>query len=251
MKFDVRIDGQARTVTIERGAQGALRVTVSGPDRDHGSARGSERSGDKVALGARAKAGAKHAAPDIAPDIGPEIRKDAARPIEQEARQNTEHDTEQDTRQDARQHTPQHTAETYTGTEREADAVDLGGGAYSILLDGAAFDIQVVPAAENLAVLCRGREFHASVRDPRAWRRAGAGVQEAHGPRQVVAPMPGKVVRVLVTAGETVALRQGLVVVEAMKMQNEIRAPKDGLIDRVFVREGQAVTTGEPLVNIV
>jgi pyruvate carboxylase subunit B len=62
--------------------------------------------------------------------------------------------------------------------------------------------------------------------------------------------MPGKVVRVLVAAGEAVEARQGLVVVEAMKMQNEIRAPKSGLVDRVFVREGQAVTSGEPLVSI-
>jgi biotin carboxyl carrier protein len=132
----------------------------------------------------------------------------------------------------------------------QVDAIAVGGGAYSILLDGLAFEVQVVPKAHGLSVLCRGQEFHASVRDPRAWRRGAGGGQEAQGRQQVVAPMPGKVIRVLVTAGEAVEARQGLVVVEAMKMQNEIRAPKNGLVDRVFVREGQAVTSGEPLVSI-
>jgi biotin carboxyl carrier protein len=132
----------------------------------------------------------------------------------------------------------------------QTDAIDLGGGAYSILLGGMAFEIQVVPGAHGLSVLCRGHEFHASVRDPRAWRRGDGEGPEAQGRQQVVAPMPGKVVRVLVAAGEAVEARQGLVVVEAMKMQNEIRAPKSGLVDRVFVREGQAVTSGEPLVSI-
>lgn len=132
----------------------------------------------------------------------------------------------------------------------QTDAIDLGGGAYSILLGGLAFEVQVVPEAHGLSVLCRGQQFHASVRDTRAWRRGDGGGPEAQGRQQVVAPMPGKVVRVLVAAGEVVEARQGLVVVEAMKMQNEIRAPKSGLVDRVFVREGQAVTSGEPLVSI-
>jgi biotin carboxyl carrier protein len=62
--------------------------------------------------------------------------------------------------------------------------------------------------------------------------------------------MPGKVIRILVSAGETVEADQGLVVVEAMKMQNEIRAPKAGRIERIFIREGQAVAAGEVLVTI-
>ena len=132
----------------------------------------------------------------------------------------------------------------------QIDAIAVGGGAYSVLLGGMAFEVQVVPGAHGLSVLCRGLEFQASVRDPRAWRRGASRGQEAEGRQQVVAPMPGKVIRVLVTAGETVKARQGLVVVEAMKMQNEIRAPKNGVVDRVFVREGQAVTSGESLVSI-
>jgi biotin carboxyl carrier protein len=59
--------------------------------------------------------------------------------------------------------------------------------------------------------------------------------------------MPGKVVRVLVKAGDQVEAAQGLLVVEAMKMQNEIRSPKGGTVERVLVKEGQAVNAGEVL----
>ena len=62
--------------------------------------------------------------------------------------------------------------------------------------------------------------------------------------------MPGKVIRVLVSAGDVVEAGQGLIVVEAMKMQNEIRSPKAGKIERVLAREGQAVSAGETLLVI-
>lgn len=67
----------------------------------------------------------------------------------------------------------------------------------------------------------------------------------------MTAPMPGKVVRILVSEGATVEADQGLMVVEAMKMQNEIRASISGKVERIFVREGQAVAAGEPLAVIV
>lgn len=70
------------------------------------------------------------------------------------------------------------------------------------------------------------------------------------GPQKVNAPMPGKVVRVLVKAGDTVQTRQGLVVVEAMKMENELRAARAGTVREVFVREGQSVDAGTPLVAV-
>jgi pyruvate carboxylase subunit B len=71
---------------------------------------------------------------------------------------------------------------------------------------------------------------------------------QAEGRQQVVAPMPGKVVRVLVSAGEQVEAGQGLLVVEAMKMQNEIRSPKSGTVEKVVASEGQAVNAGDVLV---
>ncbi|HZV60180.1 MAG TPA: biotin/lipoyl-containing protein, partial [Candidatus Eremiobacteraceae bacterium] len=67
------------------------------------------------------------------------------------------------------------------------------------------------------------------------------------GRQQITAPMPGKIVRVLVKEGEQVEVGQGLLVVEAMKMQNEIRSPKNGKVERVHVKEGQTVNSGEIL----
>jgi len=140
-----------------------------------------------------------------------------------------------------------------------ADAVETGAGSYSILLAGRAFEARVsherpaepVEDDENdLLVRCAGMEFRVQVRDPRSWRAGRRGALEAAGPQQVVAPMPGKVVRVLVAAGETVEAGRGLVVVEAMKMQNEIRAPKSGKVERVLVAEGQAVRAQEALLII-
>jgi len=88
------------------------------------------------------------------------------------------------------------------------------------------------------------------VLDPRAWRGKRGGVLEAEGRQQIIAPMPGKVVRLLVKAGDAVEAGQGLLVVEAMKMQNEIRAPKTGKVERILISEGQAVNAGDVLAVV-
>ena len=86
-----------------------------------------------------------------------------------------------------------------------------------------------------------GLEFNAEVIDPRSWRGRRHGSAEAEGRQQIVAPMPGKVVRLLVKAGDAVEAGQGLLVVEAMKMQNEIRSPKSGTVERVVVGDAGEV----------
>ena len=86
--------------------------------------------------------------------------------------------------------------------------------------------------------------------DARRYRRAGDGPVAAAGELRVLAPMPGRVVRVLVKAGDEVALRQGLVVVEAMKMENEIAAAKAGRVKDVAVEAGQSVEAGRLLLRI-
>jgi len=134
--------------------------------------------------------------------------------------------------------------------DRKIDAVEIAPNIYSILMNGRAFEAVVVPTAEGLLVRCGAYEFHAFVSDPRAWLGSRGALFGAEGKQRVIAPMPGKIVRILVSAGETVETNQGLLVVEAMKMQNEIRAPKAGKVERVFVREGQAVAAGEDLVTI-
>lgn len=134
--------------------------------------------------------------------------------------------------------------------DRTIDAVEVAPNTYSILVNGRAFEAVMMPAAEGVQVRCGGQEFHAIVSDPRAWRRRQAALFGSEGKQQITAPMPGKVIRVLVSAGEKVQTDQGLVVIEAMKMQNEIRAPKAGTIERIFIREGDAVAAGEPLLTI-
>jgi biotin carboxyl carrier protein len=137
---------------------------------------------------------------------------------------------------------------TFDGGPGVADVTEIAPNTYSVLLDGRSHEICVTPSPGGRLNLQTGRfEFEAEVVDPRSWSgRHHAGV-EAEGRQQIVAPMPGKIVRVLVKAGDRVEAGQGLLVVEAMKMQNEIRSPKGGTIERVLAEEGQAVNAGEVL----
>ena len=84
----------------------------------------------------------------------------------------------------------------------------------------------------------------------RGGRRGSLGRAGSSGPRRIVAPMPGRIVKVLVKPGEAVAARQGLVVVEAMKMENELRAPGPGTVTEVKVTEGASVEANAVLVVI-
>ncbi len=134
------------------------------------------------------------------------------------------------------------------GQPIEADAVEIAPYTFSILLNGRSYEIRVAPAPDGKLKLQTGtHEFTAEVIDPRSWSGRRHGHVEAEGRQQIVAPMPGKVVRLLVKAGDRVEAGQGLFVVEAMKMQNEIRSPKSGTVERVLAKEGQAVNAGEVL----
>jgi biotin carboxyl carrier protein len=140
---------------------------------------------------------------------------------------------------------------TVDGRELEADAVEVAPAIYSILIGGESLEVRVEPAAAGgLRVTAGGREYAVRVRDPRQWRRGGAGPVEAEGRQRVLAPMPGKIVRVLVKDGEAVNAGQGLLVIEAMKMQNEVKSPKSGTVERILVKEGQAVNAGEALAIV-
>jgi biotin carboxyl carrier protein len=132
------------------------------------------------------------------------------------------------------------------------DAVELAPHTLSILLDGQNFEFGVMQSAGGKLKLQTGaQEFTAEVLDPRAWSGRRHSHVEAEGRQQIIAPMPGKVVRLLVKTGDHVEAGQGLLVVEAMKMQNEIRSPKSGTIERVLAKEGQPVNAGEILCVVV
>jgi biotin carboxyl carrier protein len=99
-------------------------------------------------------------------------------------------------------------------------------------------------------VVIGGRRYGFEVDDPRSLqgrRGAGAGTE---GPRPVKAPMPGRVVRLLVEVGDEVAEGQGVVVIEAMKMQNELKSPKAGRVVRVGASVGDTVGSGDVLVVV-
>ncbi len=120
-------------------------------------------------------------------------------------------------------------------------------GVYSVLLDGASFEIRIPHSREGLTASVPGRQFAVEVSDPRdASRSSRAAI--GSGRQNVTAPMPGKVVRVLVAAGEVVETGQGLVVVEAMKMQNELKAARPGRVVEVRARDGETVGAGDVLV---
>ncbi len=136
------------------------------------------------------------------------------------------------------------------GREVAADAVEVAAGTYSILLGGRSLEVRVQPAADGLEAHVGGEVFRAQVFDPRTWQGKRGGALEAEGRQQIVAPMPGKIMRVLVAAGDAVEAGQGMLVIEAMKMQNEIRSPKTGKVERLLVAEGQAVNAGEVLAVV-
>jgi biotin carboxyl carrier protein len=137
------------------------------------------------------------------------------------------------------------------GVALDADATEIAPNVFSILLNGESFEVRVAPAsAGQLTLQTRHHEFIAEIADPRAWRGRRHGAVEAEGRQQILAPMPGKVVRLLVKVGDQVEAGQGLLVVEAMKMQNEVRSPKTGTVERLLAKEGQPVNAGQVLAWI-
>jgi biotin carboxyl carrier protein len=134
------------------------------------------------------------------------------------------------------------------GRPVDANAVQIAPNAISVMIGGQSFEIHVSRSTDGtLKLHCGPHEFSAEIIDPRAWRGRKHGAVEVEGRQEIPAPMPGKVVRVLVAVGDAVEAGQGLLVVEAMKMQNEIRSPKSGRVERLLVTEGQAVNAGEVL----
>jgi biotin carboxyl carrier protein len=141
------------------------------------------------------------------------------------------------------------------GRPHEVDAARVGSFGLSLLLDGTSGvsrEVEVAPAGGPGEMLVRidGRIVAATVNGRRTGRAAADGGTLARGVQSVVAPMPGRVVRVLVAAGDAVTARQPLVVVEAMKMENELRSPKAGRVRDVAVAAGASVGAGRVLIVI-
>jgi biotin carboxyl carrier protein len=127
-----------------------------------------------------------------------------------------------------------------------ADACVVEPGVLSLIVAGRQYRCTL----DGDAVVIGGHRFPFALDDPRSLRgRRGAG-DGAAGPRTVKAPMPGRIVRVLVSEGDEVAEQQGVIVIEAMKMQNELKAPRAGRVARIAVAVDATVGSGETLIVI-
>ena len=122
----------------------------------------------------------------------------------------------------------------------------LDGGCLCVLINGRSYRVSRGLTGE---LDVNGLSCAVEVFDPRALRLRGKG-SAAQGRQNVSASMPGKVIRVLVSAGDTVEAGQGLVVVEAMKMQNEMKSPKAGRVVEVKTKKDAAVAAGDVLVVV-
>ena len=130
-----------------------------------------------------------------------------------------------------------------------ASVVEVEPGLFSILREGQSFQVRVAENRDRYHVEVNGKSATVTLRDPRALTSRNAR-GAASGRQQVTAPMPGKIVRVLVSLHDKVDAGQGLVVVEAMKMQNEMKAPRAGTVVDIKAIAGATVTAGDSLITI-
>jgi biotin carboxyl carrier protein len=135
------------------------------------------------------------------------------------------------------------------GREVEVDAVLARPDVLSLRIGDRVYEVKCEHVAGETHLWVGSVRFAAEVRDPRSLRGRVRAVDD-HGPRKLTAPMPGKIVRVLVRQGDEVEAGAGMLVVEAMKMQNEIKSPKKGTVHRILVDEGAAVNAGDVLAIV-
>jgi biotin carboxyl carrier protein len=133
----------------------------------------------------------------------------------------------------------------------EVDAALTARDVLSVLVGGDAYEIKRERSLQgDLHLVIGSARYAVDVQDPRSLRtRRAAGGAEA-GPQRVAAPMPGKIVRVMVAEKDEVKAGQGIIVMEAMKMQNELKSPKDGRVQKILTSEGSTVNPGDTLAVI-
>jgi biotin carboxyl carrier protein len=145
------------------------------------------------------------------------------------------------------------------GRTRHVDVARIDAHTLSLIVDSVcpentrrSYEVTIAPdpAGGPLTVRIGSTPVSTTLNGRRRWGRRSEAATAGSGPQRLVAPMPGKVVRVLVKAGDAVAVRQPVVVVEAMKMENELRADRDGTVTDVHVREGLSVDAGALLLVI-
>lgn len=127
-----------------------------------------------------------------------------------------------------------------------------GQPVFSLILDGKSYESFVYQGDEDWEVLIRGRQYQVKIEDEREKRlKAAAGGSVAEGGEfHLKAPMPGLVVAVLINEGEKVKKGQVMLILESMKMQNELKAPRDGVMGKVRVKAGESVEQKQTLLSV-
>jgi biotin carboxyl carrier protein len=139
------------------------------------------------------------------------------------------------------------------GRSVEADVRETESGGYLLIIDGRVYDCRVglnVKQPEKTEVRVRNRVYSITLSDPKRLRAAESAATHDDGSAQIVAQMPGKIVRVHVEAGSQVEAGDAIVVVEAMKMQNEMKSPRAGTVTVLNAKAGETVNAGEVLAVI-
>lgn len=135
------------------------------------------------------------------------------------------------------------------GRDVEVDAVLARPDVVSLRVGNRVYEVKCEHAAGDLQLWVGSARFAAEVRDPRSLR-GRTRTADHSGAKNLAASMPGKVVRLLAREGSVVEAGAGVMVVEAMKMQNEIKSPKKGKVQKILVREGTAVNAGDILAIV-
>jgi biotin carboxyl carrier protein len=138
----------------------------------------------------------------------------------------------------------------FDGLSIEIDALIPRRDVLSLLIDGHSYEIKREQIGADLHMWVGSTRFAVELRDPRSLRSRQKALGDEKGPRKVLAPMPGRIVRLLVGEGAAVEAGQGIVVVEAMKMQNEIKSPRNGIVKKILQTPGSAVNPGDVLAII-
>lgn len=127
--------------------------------------------------------------------------------------------------------------------------VSVAPGVFSVLLDGRSFTVRTAHNGDEVRVWTSSGQHTISIADSRD-QSGGHGRAATSGPMELRAQMPGKIIKLLVENGSAVQAGQGLIVVEAMKMQNEMKSPKDGTVTKINVVEGATVAAGQALIVV-
>lgn len=136
------------------------------------------------------------------------------------------------------------------GKQYHVDSQPISENCLSLLVDGKAYTVFVVEDKTKKYISVQGEQFCIEETESEAETRSVAEAGTFKGIPTISSPMPGKIVKILVGEGDKVRKGQGLVIVEAMKMENEIRSPSAGIVKKINFKEGNLVDTADPIIEL-